>query len=804
MLTIYWWGTGVFFILVYIFLYKADDERPIQAIKKWRIQNCWEYFEEPYFISSYNRKYWIKFKKLVIDLVGRFYVKQRWELRPMRPVEQQMYFTQSHEDFIIRRHRENEYVWRTQPLDGPTYAEYDFKDFWEVKDYFVEDNPAFNWGWRQRWDWLKEWKGEWTIVQIWYVLEKRFKIVTPQAGPNFNCCDNYSKDYEKYWRPFGDGVRENEYKETRIDLAHLDYTDIVDEDSTFKAMYTFKDFYEFRYKDAFTKALKTKWIINLAGDARFEPYISLKPVNWSLNDKRADYAMRIRDADKAEFVRDKFKTEEENVFNLKKVDTIIDDRIDMDEAGSRLNRYESQILERTLDNIEESTDLELLEYLREKTFKGIEGLKNTKLIYNEECQEELTSRIEDTAYQQFHTMREWDCYSDGEFYNNARIDPDSWPRGIYRREMTGGPMAAWCRDYAGWEFGTGNAPFMKGVGAPFLKGGGDPFREDLFVDQEDVMIQLEYLKNTREANQHSGRVNCNNRDIDENISNTLTWDDIFGIDKWVFSKWQEEPLELFLDEQYSSWDCFNVDKPTNITKPSMEEITEIFNSNIDYALQVADQIGWGVYSYTSISDSFNWIPLIMINSHTWVNVSKPMWIEMLHIQCVLEKVIDDLTYYYFTIKPWVLDELLAQYWHKKPWKRWRYLDYWPFDYEYWFATFCLARAFEEHIPTTGWPLRVPLTTWPDPEYNWPIRWYSPLDDLYNDPRTFLPQRMVDKMYGFYDDHEHWYSTLIRIDKNLKDELESDRHYPENRYPWGKLWWNRLYNNAEVWSWIFPQ
>jgi hypothetical protein len=47
----------------------------------------------------------------------------------MRPVEQQMYFTQSHEDFIIRRHRENEYVWRTQPLDGPTYAEYDFKDF---------------------------------------------------------------------------------------------------------------------------------------------------------------------------------------------------------------------------------------------------------------------------------------------------------------------------------------------------------------------------------------------------------------------------------------------------------------------------------------------------------------------------------------------------------------------------------------------------------------------------------------------------------------------------------------------------
>jgi hypothetical protein len=159
--------------------------------------------------------------------------------------------------------------------------------------------------------------------------------------------------------------------------------------------------------------------------------------------------MRIRDADKAEFVRDKFKTEEENVFNLKKVDTIIDDRIDMDEAGSRLNRYESQILERTLDNIEESTDLELLEYLREKTFKGIEGLKNTKLIYNEECQEELTSRIEDTAYQQFHTMREWDCYSDGEFYNNARIDPDSWPRGIYRREMTGGPMAAWCRDYAG-------------------------------------------------------------------------------------------------------------------------------------------------------------------------------------------------------------------------------------------------------------------------------------------------------------------------------------------------------------------
>ena len=42
--------------------------------------------------------------------------------------------------------------------------------------------------------------------------------------------------------------------------------------------------------------------------------------------------------------------------------------------------------------------------------------------------------------------------------------------------------------------------------------------------------------------------------------------------------------------------------------------------------------------------------------------------------------------------------------------------------------------------------------------------------------------MVDKMYGFYDDHEHWYSTLIRIDKNLKDELESDRHYPENRYP----------------------
>jgi hypothetical protein len=63
---------------------------------------------------------------------------------------------------------------------------------------------------------------------------------------------------------------------------------------------------------------------------------------------------------------------------------------------------------------------------------------------------------------------------------------------------------------------------MKGVGAPFLKGGGDPFREDLFVDQEDVMIQLEYLKNTREANQHSGRVNCNNRDIDENISNTLT------------------------------------------------------------------------------------------------------------------------------------------------------------------------------------------------------------------------------------------------------------------------------------------
>ena len=171
-------------------------------------------------------------------------------------------------------------------------------------------------------------------------------------------------------------------------------------------MYRFKNFYEITYKDAFTKALKTKWIVRLAGDADFETHASPKHVNWSLDDKRADYAMIIRDADKAEFVRDKFKTEEENVFNLKKVDTIIDDKIDMDESGSRLNRYESQILERTLDNIEESTDLELLEYLREKTFKGIEGLKNTKLIYNEECQEELTSRIEDTAYQQFDTMKD--------------------------------------------------------------------------------------------------------------------------------------------------------------------------------------------------------------------------------------------------------------------------------------------------------------------------------------------------------------------------------------------------------------
>lgn len=92
-------------------------------------------------------------------------------------------------------------------------------------------------------------------------------------------------------------------------------------------------------------------------------------------------------------------------------------------------------------------------------------------------------------------------------------------------------MVTWYREYAGNEFGTGNAPFMEGVGAPFLVGGGDPFREDLFVDQEDILNQLEYLEGVRESNQHNGRLNCNNRDVIENVDNTLTWDDIFGIHK---------------------------------------------------------------------------------------------------------------------------------------------------------------------------------------------------------------------------------------------------------------------------------
>ena len=116
--------------------------------------------------------------------------------------------------------------------------------------------------------------------------------------------------------------------------------------------------------------------------------------------------MGVRDADKAEFIRDKFKTEEENIFNLKMMDTIIDDNIDLNEGGSRFNRCESKILEKTLDNIEESTSLDLLEYLHERTYKGIVGLKNTKLVFNEECQGELTYRVRDTTCQQFDNIKD--------------------------------------------------------------------------------------------------------------------------------------------------------------------------------------------------------------------------------------------------------------------------------------------------------------------------------------------------------------------------------------------------------------
>lgn len=794
------------------------------AIRKWRMQNTLEFFHEPHFSKDYRPLYWLQARRIMslvyyLILQGRIYRRLYGRGQKWRILDSRNYYAQYNDDYMVRQYRNNEFIWRTEPKDGPLHGEYGWIDYWKGKVFCVRRNPYSSWLWMREPFWPKEWKKPAYIeykedmadqeYQIAYsyisyykhpagrVEGRDYSIILPyieftgfiekiwpplmrrNLKPKMSFCENFSKNVDRGDRPFLDRLRENEYKENSVDVEYLKWCDILDEDSSFVTAFKFIDFRELYLPGWVPYSLEPTGIIY-----SMEVLVdqTTKLANWTIDDPEVELAKVIVNAEEAESIEDKYTLEQRFVNGLKTLDTIINDSTN---DLTRKNKHESCILEKTLDNVEESTSLELLEELRAKTFKGVEGLKNTKLKYKEECQEELTYRVKDTVCEQFNGPKMW------ETYNNARPDPDS-PKGIYRREMRG-PLSIWYRDYVGFEYGTGNAPFMEGVGAPFLRGGGDPFREDLFLDQEDILIQLRHLEDIQDRNQHSGRADCNNRDVIENVDNTLTWDDIFGIDKWI-SKWRGEPLELFRDELYSSWDCLDVNKP------SLSEIMGIYNNDIDYALNVVDQVGWGVYNFTpAISDTFNWAPLIMISTNTWVNISKPVWVEVQQIQTIMEKVIDDLWYYYFATKPWRHPKKL-DFWPFKKILEGYIEDYWQLNYECWFETFCIARAFEDHTPNS-WPLRVPITKYPDPEYSWPIRWYSPYEHLYSDPKTYLPQRMVDKMYGFGDTHEHWYSTLIRIDKNLKDELDSDKHYPANRYPWGKSWWNRLYNNSESWPWI---
>jgi hypothetical protein len=195
---LYWYSIGAIFMLLYVHIYAASDERIIESLEKWRLQNGFEYWQEPNIISLYDRDTWDK-PKLLFYLFWRFYTRQRWQLRNSFFVEEWLFFDYKDEDFLISRN-DVAYIWRSDPVSGAAEDDYEFFDLW----YILRKHYLFT----ERWE---------------------LKVRKPYL--------EYVIDFCQSWETWGKAcqdVDETEYGENRLHLIHLDYANIVDEESTFK------------------------------------------------------------------------------------------------------------------------------------------------------------------------------------------------------------------------------------------------------------------------------------------------------------------------------------------------------------------------------------------------------------------------------------------------------------------------------------------------------------------------------------------------------------------------------------------
>ena len=197
---LYWYSMGAIFMLLYVHIYTSSDERVVESLERWRLQNVFEYWQEPNIISVYDRDTWDK-PKLLFYFFWRFYTRQRWQLRNSLLVEEWLFFDYKDEDFLISRN-DVAYIWRSDPVSGAAEYDYEFFDLW----YILRKNYLF----RERWE---------------------LKVRKPYL--------EYVVDFCQSWEMWGkpcQEVDETEYGENRLHLVHLDYANIEDEESTFKSL----------------------------------------------------------------------------------------------------------------------------------------------------------------------------------------------------------------------------------------------------------------------------------------------------------------------------------------------------------------------------------------------------------------------------------------------------------------------------------------------------------------------------------------------------------------------------------------
>jgi len=739
---LYKWLVWFLFALLYIITYKVDDERIEEALEKWRIQNCWEYFEEPYFFSIYDRETWDIRKKLR-GFKWRFYMKQRWELRSGFFLDQKMYWTRMDEDFLIRRFYENEYVWRTDPVSGPHKCEYGFKNILKADEQFEDWNPWFNAQWNHKYEWPIKW-------------EKK------PVPPQWDFCMDHSLALEACGRPCID-LEENEYGETPSELSHLKYINTTDEEISFN------DFEGF-------KMLEKGWVWDKEDKEFFMTY---KAELWKKYNKiiiPSDESIRsLTEIDNIDYnevdvcqVSGEFlegeplkwideRLEEKIVYKDKFeiLQTVMGDTL-WNENDS--NYFNMNKLEEANDEL---SDLTIFEKLYENIYNSIEKITYPKRIAQDWSYEEIISRIDDIASEQFNRLRWWDSYDRVNCWWEFGSTREFWSKN-WSAPNPDDDIYYWWKGYASDDFGTYNMLYEE-----------EEARSDLLHDEWEMETQVETTDKFIENKQYAGRLDCFSRDVIEGSEKNCMWDTFMY-------KWGLKTYDYDTNTNYK--------KINNIITDN--EVIRRYNLDPESSVLIALSLGDNDYYYGFVDPS-GWKAIVMLNSYIIENtywkelLSTPvMNIQRMHIQLLIETIVDDLWYYYF-----ISD--YRGYWAFKWWGKYIWDEY-PIHKEYfrplWYMwTFTLFGKY----------------FWDD---DYPINneWYSPDRFIYEDERGVFSAKMIDKIYGkcYNDDnHEHWLNKIIPVKDNLKDITDSDEDYPVKRYTWGRLW-SELYKNADFWDWVY--